>query len=46
MFLYPFKEVLMAEAANKDTGQSKPGKVKYRKAKASWNPAMQAIPVP
>lgn len=35
----------MAESANKDTGQTKPRKVKYRKTKASWNPAMQAIPV-
>ena len=35
----------MAEAA-RDTGQTQPRKVKYRKAKASWNPAMQAIPVP
>ena len=36
----------MAEAANKETGQEKPRRVKYRKTKASWNPAMQAIPVP
>ena len=33
----------MAESANKDTGETKPRKVKYRKTKASWNPAMQAI---
>lgn len=32
--------------ANRDTGQDKPRKVKYRKSKASWNPAMQAVPVP
>lgn len=36
----------MAEAANRETGQTKPRKVKYRKNKASWNPAMQAVPVP
>jgi len=35
----------MAEFPNKDTSQAKPRKVKYRKTKASWNPAMQAIPV-
>ena len=35
----------MAEAVNKDTGYTRPRKMKYRKAKASWNPAMQAIPV-
>ena len=35
----------MAESPNKDAGQTTPRKVKYRKAKASWNPAMQAIPV-
>ena len=35
----------MADPVNKDTGESKPRKMKYRKAKASWNPAMQAIPV-
>ena len=35
----------MAEAPNRETGQAKPRKIKYRKAKASWNPAMQAIPV-
>ena len=36
----------MADAANRDTGQESPKKVKYRKGKASWNPAMQAVPVP
>lgn len=35
----------MAEAA-RDSGQTQARQVKYRKAKASWNPAMQAIPVP
>src|SRR5690554_5926312 len=35
----------MAEAA-RDSGQVQARQVKYRKAKASWNPAMQAIPVP
>lgn len=27
-------------------GNSQPRKIKYRKTKASWNPAMQTIPVP
>src|SRR5690554_3086801 len=36
----------MANAANRDTGQDAVRKVKYRKTKASWNPAMQAVPVP
>ena len=35
----------MAEAA-RDSRQTQARQVKYRKAKASWNPAMQAIPVP
>ncbi len=30
----------------KTSGQTQPRKVKYRKTKASWHPAMQAIPVP
>ncbi len=35
----------MADVTNHETSPEKPRKVKYRKAKASWNPAMQAIPV-
>ncbi|HTN33446.1 MAG TPA: pyridoxal phosphate-dependent aminotransferase [Marinobacter sp.] len=36
----------MSTPANRETGQSAVRKVNYRKHKASWNPAMQAIPVP
>jgi aminotransferase len=35
----------MADSANK-SAPAKPGKPKYRKTKARWHPAMQAIPVP
>lgn len=35
----------MPDAA-KTSGQTEPRKVKYRKTKARWHPAMQAIPVP
>lgn len=30
----------------RDSGYIQPQKIRYRKAKAIWNPAMQAIPVP
>ncbi|MBZ0334266.1 MULTISPECIES: pyridoxal phosphate-dependent aminotransferase [unclassified Marinobacter] len=35
----------MPEPLNKSVGQATSRKMKYRKAKASWNPSMQAIPV-
>ncbi|MDX1801902.1 MAG: pyridoxal phosphate-dependent aminotransferase, partial [Marinobacter sp.] len=35
----------MADSTN-TLGTSQPRKIKYRKTKASWNPAMQTIPVP
>lgn len=35
----------MADTTN-TLGTSQPRKIKYRKTKASWNPAMQTIPVP
>ncbi|WP_372966423.1 pyridoxal phosphate-dependent aminotransferase [Marinobacter sp.] len=35
----------MSGPVNKNVGQATSRNMKYRKAKASWNPAMQAIPV-
>lgn len=35
----------MVGPVNKEAGEFRPRKMNYRKAKASWNPAMQAIPV-
>jgi aspartate/methionine/tyrosine aminotransferase len=36
----------MVASANHESGQAKSRTVKYRKTKASWNPAMQAAPIP
>ena len=36
----------MVASANHESSQAKSRTVKYRKTKASWNPAMQAVPVP
>jgi len=36
----------MVASANHESGQAKSRTVKYRKTKASWNPAMQAVPIP
>ncbi|WP_018405234.1 pyridoxal phosphate-dependent aminotransferase [Marinobacter gelidimuriae] len=36
----------MVASANHESSQTKSRTVKYRKTKASWNPAMQAVPVP
>lgn len=36
----------MVAPANHESSQAKARAIKYRKTKASWNPAMQAVPVP
>jgi aspartate/methionine/tyrosine aminotransferase len=36
----------MVAPANHESSQAKSRTVKYRKTKASWNPAMQAVPIP
>ncbi|MCL1479470.1 pyridoxal phosphate-dependent aminotransferase [Marinobacter sp. M3C] len=36
----------MVASANHESSQAKSRTVKYRKTKASWNPAMQAVPIP
>ncbi|PFG09438.1 MULTISPECIES: pyridoxal phosphate-dependent aminotransferase [unclassified Marinobacter] len=36
----------MVASANHESGQARSRTVKYRKTKASWNPAMQAVPIP
>jgi aspartate/methionine/tyrosine aminotransferase len=36
----------MVASANHESSRAKSRTVKYRKTKASWNPAMQAVPIP